>query len=371
MDSRFARALVSAASLVAIGCAADESGLEDGLPGGSAGSAMSGGSGGSGGASGGGGGGAQPSGGTTGTSGASGTNGAGSGGAPGGTGGAGSGGAGSGAGGTSGMGAASGAGGSSAGGASGSGGSGGSTGCGKMGKTGAFQQTITTGGVERGYYLSVPSTYDSSVPNRLVFGYHGSNYTGIMMRQYLDNERAPLLSGTVFVYPDGIGLEDQPEHIAWELAQNSRDMVFFDDLLAKLESEYCIDPDRIFVNGQSYGGLMTNALGCFKGDVIRAIAVVAGSGPRGSSCQGQVAAWLTHGMDDDSVNFSSGEASRDHWVEANHCTTTTLPGMPTQCLNYQGCDAGYPVIWCPHVNDGGHQHPSFGRAAVREFLASF
>lgn len=71
------------------------------------------------------------------------------------------------------------------------------------------------------------------------------------------------------------------------------------------------------------------------------------------------------------VGFASGEASRDHWVAANHCMNTTEPGTPMQCQNYAGCDAGHPVIWCPHTGDGGHQHPSFGRAAVREFLASF
>ena len=49
----------------------------------------------------------------------------------------------------------------------------------------------------------------------------------------------------------------------------------------------------------------------------------------------------------------------------------TEPGEPMQCQNYIGCDPGFPVIWCPHTADGGHQHPSFGRAAVREFLASF
>jgi hypothetical protein len=32
---------------------------------------------------------------------------------------------------------------------------------------------------------------------------------------------------------------------------------------------------------------------------------------------------------------------------------------------------GYPVIWCPHVGDAGHQIPSFGREAMRRFLASF
>lgn len=246
----------------------------------------------------------------------------------------------------------------------------GTPGCGTMAETGLYTGTVTAFGLERTYYMSVPDSYDPTEPQRLVFGYHGSNYDGQRMRQYLDLEKPPLVDGTVFVYPDGIGLEDQPDHIAWELGEDERDLAFFDALLEKLENEYCIDPSRIFVNGQSFGGLMTNAVGCFRGDVVRAIAVVAGSGPRGT-CQGQVAAWLTHGMDDDSVSFSSGEASRDHWIEANHCSDVSNPSDPPQCLAYEGCDAGYPVIWCPHVNDGGHQHPSFGREAVREFLASF
>ena len=124
------------------------------------------------------------------------------------------------------------------------------------------------------------------------------------------------------------------------------------------------------MNGQSYGALMTNALGCLRGDVLRAIGVVAGSGPYGT-CKGEVAVWITHGMDDDVIPFSSGEASRDHWVTANHCSMMTSVGDPMQCQNYQGCDPGFPVIWCPHVNDGGHQEPSFGRAAIRAFFASF
>jgi poly(3-hydroxybutyrate) depolymerase len=219
--------------------------------------------------------------------------------------------------------------------------------------------------------MSVPDSYDPSVPQRLVFGYHGSNYTGELMRRYLDLEQPPLLEDTLFVYPDGIPLEGQPDHIAWELAADDRDIAFFDALLEQLKAQYCIDESRVFVNGQSFGGLMTNAVGCIRGDIVRAIAVVAGSGPRSASCSGQVAAWLTHGVDDDSVSFSSGESSRDYWVEANHCDSTTAPGNPAQCQEYQGCDPGFPVVWCPHENDGGHQHPSFGRAAVREFLASF
>jgi poly(3-hydroxybutyrate) depolymerase len=230
---------------------------------------------------------------------------------------------------------------------------------------------MTAFGLERGYYLSVPANYDPMVKQRLVFGYHGSNYTGTKMRTYLTLEQAPLLNGTIFVYPDGLPLPDQPDHVAWVLTANGRDIAFFDELYAKLSAEYCIDPERVFVNGQSFGGLMTNAVGCLRGNVVRAIAVVAGSGPRSTTCEGQVAAWLTHGTDDDSVSFASGEASRDFWLKANHCMATTTTTDPPQCLNYQGCDSGHPVIWCPHTADGGHQHPSFGRAAVRAFLAGF
>lgn len=265
-----------------------------------------------------------------------------------------------------------GAGGANTAGASGVGGASASSGCTKVGKTGAFQAQMTAFGLERGYYLSVPATYSSAVPHRLVFGYHGSNYSGVRMRMYLDLEKAPLAERTIFVYPDGLPLEGQPDHIAWDLAADGRDIAFFDELYAKLASEYCIDRERIFVNGQSFGGLMTNAVGCLRGDVVRAIAVVAGSGPhRGAMCRGEVAVWLTHGMDDDAVQFSSGEASRDHWLQANGCDTTAVPGSPPACQSYQGCRAGQPVIWCPHVGDGGHQHPSFGRAAVREFMAQF
>jgi poly(3-hydroxybutyrate) depolymerase len=247
-----------------------------------------------------------------------------------------------------------------------------SSGCGQAApQTGAFQAEITAFELERSYFISVPDDYDSTMPHRLVFGYHGSNYTGMRMRQYLDLEEPPLAERTIFVYPDGLPLTNQPNNVAWELGESGRDIAFFDTLFEHMTSTYCIDEDRVFVNGQSFGGLMTNAVGCLRGDVVRAIAVVAGSGPRGGTCREQVAVWITHGMDDMNVQFSSGESSRDHWVEANHCMDMTQPGMPPACLNYQGCDDGYPVIWCPHVNDAGHQHPSFGRAAVREFLNSF
>ena len=262
-----------------------------------------------------------------------------------------------------------------AGGAAGTAGGGtgtGTSGCGKTPPmTGAFQATIAVAGVDRGYFVSIPTGYDPAVPRALVFGYHGSNYTGRMMRTYLDMEKAPLVSKAIYIYPDGMPPADNTSR-AWELTATGKDMPFFDAMLAKMSADYCVDPKRILVAGQSYGGLMTNAVGCLRGDVVRAIAAIAGSGPNNTSqCKGPVAAWIIHGMDDGNVSFESGQRSRDFWRMANGCATTTTQGNPMQCVNYDGCMPGYPLIWCQHVGETGHQQTSWGRVAVREFFASF
>jgi poly(3-hydroxybutyrate) depolymerase len=138
------------------------------------------------------------------------------------------------------------------------------------------------------------------------------------------------------------------------------------------DDEGGIDNDRIFSTGFSYGGIMSNTVGCQMGDIFRAIAPMAGSGPRsfgGGSCMGEVAAILYHGQSDNIVSFASGQNSRDHWVEANGCDTTTTPGSPSQCVEYNGCNDGYPVIWCEYP--GGHTQPSFGADTTWAFFERF
>jgi poly(3-hydroxybutyrate) depolymerase len=111
---------------------------------------------------------------------------------------------------------------------------------------------------------------------------------------------------------------------------------------------------------------MSNSVGCALGDQFRAIAPMSGSGPRGT-CKGQVAAWLSHGDADTTVSFASGQASRDHWVAANHCASTTTPAG--SCVAYDGCDAGYPVVWCQF--SGGHQQPRNSAQDIWAFFSQF
>jgi poly(3-hydroxybutyrate) depolymerase len=152
-------------------------------------------------------------------------------------------------------------------------------------------------------------------------------------------------------------------------------VAFTKKLLDTLEGQYCIDQARVFSVGMSYGGIMSNTLGCQMGDVFRAIAPMSGMGPNtyavagGGPCKGQVAVWMSHGNQDNVVAFSQGQASRDYWAKANHCASTTMPTDPSPCVAYTGCDDGFPVHWCEF--DGGHTIPSFAADGIWKFLSQF
>jgi hypothetical protein len=57
-------------------------------------------------------------------------------------------------------------------------------------------------------------------------------------------------------------------------------------------------------------------------------------------------------------------------VESNGCTTQTKSVDPSPCVEYQGCQAGYPVVWCVRPGDP-HAIPSFGAAAIARFFQQF
>jgi len=241
-----------------------------------------------------------------------------------------------------------------------------SSGCGKPGAvTGAKTgQTITVAGQARTYVLSVPTDYTGNTPLALVFAWHGANISGSLARS-LFNLESKSSGAAIFVYPDGLPMSGGMT--GWDLATGSADFQFFEDLLAYITSSYCIDPNRIFSTGHSMGAMMTNTLGCTYGDVLRAIAPASGTPPGGgrATCTGKVGALVAHGENDPTVNFSSGEASRDFWIKQNGCTTETKTWAPEPaCVEYQGCQPDLPVVWCVH--DEGHAWPGLGRDCNRD-----
>jgi polyhydroxybutyrate depolymerase len=259
---------------------------------------------------------------------------------------------------------------SATGGSSGVGGStaGGASGCGVPGAaTGVQNLQISVAGQTRDYVLFVPTTYNSSTVMPLIFAWHGLGGSGTLARQYFRIEQAAS-NQAIFVYPTG--LPNSSGQAAWTLTETGVDIQFFDALRADIASKYCIDLNRVYAAGHSYGAMMTNALGCYRGNVLRAIAPVAGMPPFGNpTCKGAVAAWIAHGDNDPTVDFTTGGiASRDLWIRLDTCDASATPVAvdPSPCVAYQGCSSGHPVHWCVHQDQ--HNWPTFAGAGIWAFF---
>ncbi len=235
-----------------------------------------------------------------------------------------------------------------------------STGCGRAPAADGARTVDVPAQGARTYLVELPGGYDSDTPWPLVFGFHGATTSGMLFAsRFYGNLASAMGDEAILVYPDAQG-----EPTAWD---DAVDIPFFDALLAQVESDYCVDEDRVFATGHSSGGFFSNSLGCQRGDVLRAIAPVSGGGPFGRpTCRGEVAVFLAHGTADPTVPFATGQASRDYWATRNGCDTGSTTGAPpSPCVAY-AC-TGQPEWWCEH--GGEHEWPAFAPAAIWAFFS--
>lgn len=270
----------------------------------------------------------------------------------------------SGTGATSGTGAVGngGSGGTVGGGGSSSGGTGGvrpSVGCGNGHSTsGLLGNNVTVNGTERSYLFDVAAGYDPNTPVPLVIAFHGSGANGQQAAAWQIDEAAEAADETaVFLYPDAVA---QSGGIGWDMDENGMDFAFFDVLLEVGKQNYCIDENRIFVAGFSWGCDFANALGCHRGDVIRGIQCYSGAF-YSSGCTSDVPAYRTvYSTPDGTDAYSEAElfGAVEHYRTAQGCSETTQPSSPSPCLAYDGC--AKPVIYCPTPNIGHFVGPTAG-----------
>jgi polyhydroxybutyrate depolymerase len=248
-----------------------------------------------------------------------------------------------------------------------------SQGCGRAAEFESGTQTIDVGGLSRSFILDLPTGYQSSKAYPLLFGFHGRGFSATEFRSAsYGNLLSVAGRAAIVVHPDAAGDADAERY--WE-TENDQDVLFFDAMLDALTEGLCVDEARVFAAGHSSGGYFTNVLGCQRGDVLRAIAPVAGGGPFGTgggapSCERPLSAWIAHAEDDQTVPFPNGEGSRDYWLESDDCSDSSFESVdPNPCVAYDGCARGLAVRWC--VYDGGHDWPSFATQGIWEFFASF
>ena len=238
----------------------------------------------------------------------------------------------------------------------------GTPGCGLDATPGATDRTIDVDGMTREYKLVYP----------MVFAWHARGTSASLARTYYKVEEASK-GAAVFVYPEGLPIESQGGQTGWDLTADGIDIAFFDAMANELVGELCLDVSRIYSTGHSFGAFMSQSLACFRGEYVRAIGAVAGGGPYGA-CSHQVAAWIAHGMSDATVPYSEGEGSRDFWQTQNECgDTSTALDDPTECVEFDGCTDGFPLVWCAHDEPdlSGHGWPLWAGPAIWEFFARF
>jgi poly(3-hydroxybutyrate) depolymerase len=246
-----------------------------------------------------------------------------------------------------------------------------SAGCGKPAPM-AGMATIDVMGMPRTYIMALPQGYDSNKPYKLIFAWHGLGGTAQQIAANWYGLSRMSNNGAIFVAGQGLETSNSVGSGPGWPNTNGQDVAFVKALYASLQGSVCFDQQRVFSVGMSYGGIMSNTLGCQMGDVFRAIAPMSGSGPGfggRATCVGQVAVWMSHGDNDTVVPTASGEASRDFWAKANHCQMQTAPVDPSPCVAYAGCDADLPVTFCEFP--GGHTVPSFAAAAIWKFFSQF
>jgi polyhydroxybutyrate depolymerase len=255
-----------------------------------------------------------------------------------------------------------------------------SAGCGSPAGLTSGRASIDVAGETREYILLVPEDYDPAQPYRLIFGWHpwGGSAQQTESRGYFGLEGVSD-GQAILVAPEG--RDFRGNGLGWG-NENGSDLEFLQAMLGRFGSELCIDENRIFSTGFSFGAMFSFTLACSSEGRMRAIAPQAGNATTSGPCEDgtRSVATLAFIGTDDSLLEGHRQAV-DILVERNGCSTPPAPlsaswcdgldesAEPCSCVEYPGCKQGYPVIACEY--NAGHQFAPNAGATLWSFFSQF
>jgi poly(3-hydroxybutyrate) depolymerase len=127
------------------------------------------------------------------------------------------------------------------------------------------KELIKSRGVERAYYLYVPSTIKGPAP--LLVMLHGSNRTGVtLVEKWKDYAKK---ENIIIAGPDATNLR------GWGSPQDGPD--YLRDLVEELKTKYPINPRRVYLFGHSAGASFSLHMGLMESQYFAAVAIHAGA----------------------------------------------------------------------------------------------
>jgi polyhydroxybutyrate depolymerase len=179
-------------------------------------------------------------------------------------------------------------------------------------------EMLKVGDEHRVYRLVVPRTVDLSKPASLVIAFHGMliDSKDLMPKYTRLNETAEK-HRFIVAYPEAIGR-------SWGISPEKvkKDIAFFDALHTKLQADYRIDPDRVFVLGMSNGGYFAHLVGKERSRTVAAVA--SHSGPLGLQtllgvhAERKFPVLIIHGDQDKIFPIDFARENRDKYKREGH-----------------------------------------------------
>jgi polyhydroxybutyrate depolymerase len=241
-------------------------------------------------------------------------------------------------------------------------------------RPGDHNVTLTFQGYARSYILHVPPQYDGKTPLPLVLVLHPFGDNAASFANFTGFSTEADAGGFFAVYPQGLNGSWNAGTCCRPSSQQIFDDVgFIQTVLAKLKSDLAVNDSRLYVVGESNGGMLAYRLACDFPQDFAAIAAVSATSVVTERCNATspVSVMAVHGTADDVIPYNESTRSKSdlpvppavdpisYWAKRDG--TVSVPRQQVEgnltVTTYNGGLNGTEVVLYT-INGGGHGWPS-------------